>query len=175
MFQKLINSKLLYNLKKKKRRTRHTLEMWRRKKAYYMPTWVPLDTVKASNFGPQGNFGLFLTSSVAPLDESCTKNEQNRICRPEVLLQLLFSSFFCKTDAFHWFQALLKKRSKVRGFDGRYWFSLSENSQERKKGRNSNKTVVAFRDTVFVVGLKLSSLKLAVELHLFTCLWSRYH
>jgi hypothetical protein len=33
--------------------------------------------VKASNFGPDGNFGLFLVSSVASVDEACTKNEQN--------------------------------------------------------------------------------------------------
>jgi hypothetical protein len=36
-------------------------------------------TVKASNFGPHGNFGLLLASSVASVDESCTKNEKNRI------------------------------------------------------------------------------------------------
>ncbi len=54
-------------------------------------------TVKASNFGPHENFGLFLASSVASLDESCTKNEQNQICRSEVYLQLLFASFFCRT------------------------------------------------------------------------------
>ncbi len=56
-----------------------------------------LITVKASNFGPQGNFGLFLASSVASVDESCTKNEHNRICRSKVFLQLLFSSFFYRT------------------------------------------------------------------------------
>jgi hypothetical protein len=33
------------------------------------------DTVKALNFGPHGNFELFLASSVASVDESCTKNE----------------------------------------------------------------------------------------------------
>jgi hypothetical protein len=37
------------------------------------------NTVKASNFGPHGNVGLFLASSVASVEESCTKNEQNRI------------------------------------------------------------------------------------------------
>jgi hypothetical protein len=30
-------------------------------------------TVRAANFGPHGNFGLFLASSVASVDESCTK------------------------------------------------------------------------------------------------------
>jgi hypothetical protein len=30
-------------------------------------------TVKASNFGPHGNFGRFLASSVASVDKSCTK------------------------------------------------------------------------------------------------------
>jgi hypothetical protein len=55
------------------------------------------DTVKGSNFGPHGNFGFFLASSVASVDESCTKNEQNRICRSKVFPQLLFSSFFCRT------------------------------------------------------------------------------
>jgi hypothetical protein len=54
-------------------------------------------TVKASNFGPHGNFGLFLASSVASMDELCTQNEQNRICRSKVFPQLLFSSFFCRT------------------------------------------------------------------------------
>ncbi len=54
--------------------------------------------VKAANFGPHGNFGLFLASSVASVDESCTKKtEQNQICRSKVFLQLLFSSFFCRT------------------------------------------------------------------------------
>jgi hypothetical protein len=46
-------------------------------------------TVKASNFGPHRNFGLFLASSIASLDESCNKNEHNRICRSE-----LFSTTF---------------------------------------------------------------------------------
>jgi hypothetical protein len=54
-------------------------------------------TVKASNLTPHGNFGLFVTSSVTSLDVSCTKNEQDRICRSKVFLQLLFSSFFCRT------------------------------------------------------------------------------
>ncbi len=53
-------------------------------------------TVRASNFGPHGNFGPFLASSVASLDESCTKNEQNQIFRSKVFLELLFSSFFCR-------------------------------------------------------------------------------
>jgi hypothetical protein len=56
-----------------------------------------LITVKASNFGPHGNFGLFLASSVASVDKSCAKNEQNRIRRSKGFLQHLFSSFFCKT------------------------------------------------------------------------------
>jgi hypothetical protein len=33
-------------------------------------------TVKAPYFGPHGNIGLFLASSVACLNESCTKYEQ---------------------------------------------------------------------------------------------------
>jgi hypothetical protein len=32
-------------------------------------------TVKASNFGPHGNFGLFLAGSVASVGESCTKKK----------------------------------------------------------------------------------------------------
>jgi hypothetical protein len=48
-------------------------------------------TVKTSNFGPHENFGPFCESIVASLDESCTKSEQNRICRSKVFLQLLFS------------------------------------------------------------------------------------
>ncbi len=43
-------------------------------------------TVKASNFGPFGNFGHFLASSVASVDESRTKNKQNQICRSKVFL-----------------------------------------------------------------------------------------
>jgi hypothetical protein len=31
------------------------------------------NTVKASNLEPHGNFGLFLASSVASVDESCSK------------------------------------------------------------------------------------------------------
>ncbi len=42
-------------------------------------------------------FGLFLARSVASVDESCTKNEQNRIYRSKSFLELLFSSFFCRT------------------------------------------------------------------------------
>jgi hypothetical protein len=53
--------------------------------------------VKAPNFGPHGNFELFLAMSVASEDESCTENEQNRSCRSNVFLQLLFSSFFRRT------------------------------------------------------------------------------
>jgi hypothetical protein len=33
-------------------------------------------TVKVSNFGPHGNFGLFLASSVASVDVSCTKKNR---------------------------------------------------------------------------------------------------
>jgi hypothetical protein len=62
---------------------------------YYSFTIV--NTVKASTFGPHGNFGLLLASSVASVVESCTKNEQNQICKSNVFLQLLFSSFFCRT------------------------------------------------------------------------------
>jgi hypothetical protein len=43
------------------------------------------------------NFGLFLASSVASVDESCTKNEKKQISRFKVFLQLLFSSSFCRT------------------------------------------------------------------------------
>jgi hypothetical protein len=34
---------------------------------------MTVDTVKGSNFGPHGNFGFFLASSVASVYESCTK------------------------------------------------------------------------------------------------------
>jgi hypothetical protein len=34
-------------------------------------TTIHYGTVKASNFGPHGNFGLFLASSVASVHESC--------------------------------------------------------------------------------------------------------
>jgi hypothetical protein len=51
-------------------------------------------TVNASNFGSRGNFGLFLPSSVISVNESCAKNEQNRICRSNGFLLLLISSFF---------------------------------------------------------------------------------
>ncbi len=54
-------------------------------------------TVNASKFEPYGNLGPFLASSVASLAESCTKIEQNRICKSKVLLQLSFSSYFCRT------------------------------------------------------------------------------
>jgi hypothetical protein len=43
-------------------------------------------TVKAFNFGPQGNFGPFLASSGASLNELWAKNEQNRICKSAVFL-----------------------------------------------------------------------------------------
>jgi hypothetical protein len=51
----------------------------------------PQHTVIASNFGPHGNAGPFLANSVASLGELSTKNEQNRFCKPEVLLHLQFS------------------------------------------------------------------------------------
>jgi hypothetical protein len=63
-------------------------------KVRYPNSW---STVKAPNFGPHGNFGLFLASSVASVDESCTKNEKNRTCRPNIFIKLLFSLFFCRT------------------------------------------------------------------------------
>ncbi len=59
--------------------------------------WIQI-TGKAYNFSPHGNFGLcFFGSSIASLDESCLKNEENQICRSKVFLQLLFPSFFCRT------------------------------------------------------------------------------
>jgi hypothetical protein len=57
-------------------------------------------TVKAFNFGPHGNFGLFLPSSVASVDESFKKMNRTEFVDlnfSEVFLQLLFSSFFCRT------------------------------------------------------------------------------
>jgi hypothetical protein len=56
-----------------------------------------LNTVKASNFGPHGNVGPFFASSVASLDELCTKNEQNPICKSEAFLQLSVSTFFVRS------------------------------------------------------------------------------
>ncbi len=40
---------------------------------------------------------LFFESSIASLVEPCTNNEQNQICRSNNFLQLIFSSFFCRT------------------------------------------------------------------------------
>jgi hypothetical protein len=37
-----------------------------------------VDSVKAFNFGPNGNFGLIIATSLAPLAESCTNNVQNK-------------------------------------------------------------------------------------------------
>ncbi len=55
------------------------------------------DTVKATNFGPHRNFAsFFFASSAASLDESFTKYEQKQVCRSNVFLQHLFSSFFCR-------------------------------------------------------------------------------
>ncbi len=78
------------------------LKLWRNSRTpendhlHVYSLWVTVNTVRASNFGPHGNFGPFLGGSVASLDESWTKNEQNRMCRSKVFLQLLFSSFFCR-------------------------------------------------------------------------------
>jgi hypothetical protein len=49
---------------------------------------ISLNTVKASNFGPHGNFEPFLARSVASFGEFCHKNEQNRLCLIKVCLQL---------------------------------------------------------------------------------------
>ncbi len=63
-------------------------------------------------------------------DEICTKNEQNRISKSSVLLQLLFYLFFCSTrvdDSKSFFKGEKKKnfkvymRSKVRRFGGSLW------------------------------------------------------
>jgi hypothetical protein len=43
-----------------------------------------------------GTMRLFFASSVASLGELCTKKEQNGVCKPELFLQLSFSSFFCR-------------------------------------------------------------------------------
>jgi hypothetical protein len=59
-------------------------------------------TMKASNFGPHGNFEPFLVRPVASLGELCAKNEQNRLCKSKVCLKLLFHyscfrrTLFCK-------------------------------------------------------------------------------
>jgi hypothetical protein len=63
-------------------------------------TWPRHDSVcsvKASNFRPHGHFGPFFCKFLVSLDESCTKNEQNRICGSKVFLRLLIFSFFCRT------------------------------------------------------------------------------
>ncbi len=69
----------------------------RKHKLFIFRLEVTKSIVISSNFGPYGNFMIFLASSVASVDESCTKNEQNQICRSRGFLQLLFSSFFCRT------------------------------------------------------------------------------
>jgi hypothetical protein len=51
--------------------------------------------MKAFIFEPHGNFGPFLASSVASLDELCAKNEQSLILKSSVVPQVSFSSF-CK-------------------------------------------------------------------------------
>jgi hypothetical protein len=48
-------------------------------------------TVKATNFGHHGDFGSCLASFVAFLDESCNKNEQNRISKSKGYTRLHFS------------------------------------------------------------------------------------
>ncbi len=53
-------------------------------------------TIEASNFGPHGNFGPYLASSVASLDESRAKIEKNRVCKSKLFLQISLSSFFLK-------------------------------------------------------------------------------
>jgi hypothetical protein len=67
-----------HNGKKKKQR-----RVWFRRTLHHdsQPTMNERTTVKASNFRPLGNFGPLFASSVASLDESCTKVEQNRIGR----------------------------------------------------------------------------------------------
>ncbi len=60
----------------------------------YIPsTLLTLNLVEPLDF--------FILSFVASLNESCTKNERNRICRSQVFLQLLFSSFFCRTRLYY--------------------------------------------------------------------------
>ncbi len=79
--------------------------------------------MKATNFAPHGNFGRILERSVASLDEFSTKNEQNKVCKLKIFLQLLFPPFFCRTrfddsNPFWKKRSKVSMRSKVRGFDG---------------------------------------------------------
>jgi hypothetical protein len=53
-----------------------------------------LTTVKASNLGPHGKFGHFLAGPVTSLDGLCANNDQNRILKSYVFLQILSTIFF---------------------------------------------------------------------------------
>ncbi len=52
-------------------------------------------TVKASNFGPHGNFAPFTARFVASLGKFCAKNESN-LKMKRLFLQLLSHSLFCR-------------------------------------------------------------------------------
>ncbi|MCU0551893.1 MAG: SDR family NAD(P)-dependent oxidoreductase [Leptolyngbya sp. Prado105] len=53
--------------------------------------------VKACNFEPHGNIAFTLTRSIVSLHELSIKHEQNQIWGSKGFLQLLLSSFFCRT------------------------------------------------------------------------------
>jgi hypothetical protein len=51
-------------------------------------------TVKAPKFGPHGNFGPLFQKSLLSLERVLQRNEENKICRKTLDLQIRFYSFF---------------------------------------------------------------------------------
>jgi hypothetical protein len=86
-------------------------------------------TVKASNFAPHGNFGFFLASSIASVDESCPK-KMNRTEFVDLKVLYNFYSLHLSVGRVSMIARPSEKkrskvsmrfkasmRSKVRGFD----------------------------------------------------------
>jgi hypothetical protein len=53
-----------------------------------------VDTVKASNFGPHGNFGPLFQKGLLSLKRVLQNHEDNKSCRTTLDLQIRFCSFF---------------------------------------------------------------------------------
>jgi hypothetical protein len=51
-------------------------------------------TVKAPNFGPQGNFGPLFQKGLLSLKRVIQKNEENKSCRQTLDRQIRFCKFF---------------------------------------------------------------------------------
>jgi hypothetical protein len=72
-------------------------------------------TVKAPNFGPHGNVGTLSQKGLLSLKRVLQKNEENKICRKPLDLQIWFCSFFAH-DSSSEATELARKGPKLEAF-----------------------------------------------------------